>query len=140
MTLSRFGVSMPEDLLAQFDRLVQDKGYANRSEAVRDMVRQSLVTQEWEEDDPDAERVAVVVMVYDHHRSELSHKLTHAQHEARGSVVVALHYHLDPCNCLEVVLLKGKGRDVLSVGEHLVATKGVKFGRLLKATTGRCLL
>ena len=139
MSLSRFGVSMPADLLREFDRLSSKRGYGNRSEAVRDMVRQWLVEEEWEArfEDEDGERVAVVVIVYDHERSELSQKLTHVQHDNVGVVVTSLHLHMDHHNCLEVILLRGPARDVSSLGESLIATRGVLFGKLVKATSGR---
>lgn len=142
MSVSRFGVSMPEELLLDFDRLRTGKGYANRSEAVRDMVRQWLVEEEWAapEGDENEERVAVVVIVYDHERSELSQKLTHVQHEKVGVVVTSLHLHMDRHNCLEVILLRGPANDVSGLGESLIATRGVLFGKLVKATSGRGIL
>ena len=139
MSLSRFGVSMPVELLREFDRLSSKRGYGNRSEAVRDMVRQWLVEEEWEalSEDEDEECVAVVVIVYDHERSELSQKLTHVQHDNVGVVVTSLHLHMDHHHCLEVILLRGPARDVSSLGESLIATRGVLFGKLVKATSGR---
>lgn len=137
MAVHRFGVSMPGEQLEGFDRLLAAKGYNNRSEAVRDMVRQWMVEDEWEHpEDDDEERVAVVVIVYDHDRSELSQKLTHVQHEQVGAVVTALHLHLDKHNCLEVILLRGVSRQVYHLGRSIIATRGVKFGKLVLATTG----
>ncbi len=135
--LERIGVSLEDELLAQFDKLIADKGYVNRSEAIRDLIRDTLVQRSWSESDGREERVAVVVLVYDHDSSSLAQKLAHIQHENFGAVVSALHVHMDEHNCLEVLVLRGRGRDVISMGEGLVSTKGVKYGKLVPATTGR---
>ena len=136
--LERIGISLEKDLLAQFDRLIDEKGYVNRSEAVRDLIRDSLVQREWV-DDAKGEKVAVVTLVYDHDSASLAQKLAHIQHGNHRAVVSALHVHLDPHNCLEVLILRGKARDVLAMGEGLVSTKGVKYGKLVPATTGQDL-
>ena len=121
--LERVGISLEDSLLAQFDRLIKRRGYANRSEAIRDLIREQMVQQEWTEHGKDsAERVAVVMLVYDHDSSGLAQKLTHIQHEHHGTVVSALHVHLDAHNCLEVLILRGGGSDILSMGEGLVST------------------
>lgn len=138
--LERVGISLEDSLLAQFDRLIRRRGYANRSEAIRDLIREQMVQQEWAEHGKDnTERVAVVMLVYDHDSSSLAQKLTHIQHEHHGTVVSALHVHLDPHNCLEVLILRGAASEILSMGENLVSTKGVKFGKVMPATTGRHL-
>ena len=137
--LERVGISLEDDLLHQFDGLIAEKGYVNRSEAIRDLIRDVLVQREWSRSEAKDERVAVVTLVYDHDASSLAHKLAHIQHENFRAVVSSLHVHLDPHNCLEVLVLRGRARDVISMGEGLVSTKGVKFGRLLPATTGQAL-
>lgn len=137
--LERVGISLEDTLLEQFDKLIRKRGYENRSEAVRDLIREKLVEREWEEADEDAERVAVVMLVYDHDASHLAQKLTHIQHEHHRSVVSALHVHLDHHNCLEVLILRGKAASILAMGDSLVSAKGVKFGRVMPATTGRDL-
>ena len=138
--LERVGISLEDSLLAQFDRLIKRRGYANRSEAIRDLIREQMVQQEWAEHGKDnTERVAVVMLVYDHDSSSLAQKLTHIQHEHHGTVVSALHVHLDEHNCLEVLILRGGASEILSMGESLVSTKGVKFGKVMPATTGRHL-
>ncbi len=137
--IERIGVSLEPDLLAQFDRLIAQKGYASRSEAIRDLIRDALVQREWSESGGAEERVAVATLVYDHDSSSLAQKLAHIQHENHRAVVSALHVHMDPHNCLEVLVLRGRGADVLAMGEGLVSTKGVKFGRLVPATTGQDL-
>ncbi len=136
--LERIGVSLEDDLLAKFDRLIAEKGYENRSEAIRDLIRDALVQRAWSTDAGQREeRVAVVTLVYDHDSSSLAQKLAHIQHENHKAVVSALHVHMDEHNCLEVLVLRGRGRDVLAMGEGLVSTKGVKFGRVVPATTGQ---
>ncbi|HVO18070.1 MAG TPA: nickel-responsive transcriptional regulator NikR [Anaeromyxobacter sp.] len=137
--LERIGISLEDDLLAQFDRLIAGKGYVNRSEAVRDLIREALVHREWSEAAGREERVAVVALVYGHDSSSLAQKLAHIQHENHKAVVSALHVHMDEHNCLEVLVLRGRGREVLSMGEGLISTKGVKFGKLVPATTGQAL-
>ncbi len=137
--IERIGISLEDDLLAQFDGLVERKQYATRSEAVRDLIRDALVQRAWAEGDGREERVAVVTLVYDHDSSSLAQKLAHIQHENHKAVVSALHVHMDEHNCLEVLVLRGKARDVLRMGEGLVATKGVKFGKVVPATTGQGL-
>ncbi len=136
--LERIGISLEEDLLAQFDRLIAEKGYVNRSEAIRDLIRDSLVQREWAEGGRE-EKVAVVTLVYDHDSASLAQKLAHIRHENHRAVVSALHVHLDPHNCLEVLVLRGKGKDVSAMGDGLVSTKGVKYGKVVPATTGEGL-
>ena len=137
--LVRFGISITDDLLLRFDRLIADKGYVNRSEAIRDLIRDTLVQREWSRADGAEERVAVATLVYDHDASSLAQKLAHIQHENHRAVVSALHVHLDAHNCLEVLVLRGRARDVVRMGEGLVSTKGVKYGKLVPATTGQSL-
>jgi CopG family transcriptional regulator, nickel-responsive regulator len=137
--LEGIGVSLEDELLARFDELIAEKGYVNRSEAIRDLIRDALVQRSWSESDGREERVAVVTLVYDHDSSSLAQKLAHIQHENHKAVVSALHVHLDPHNCLEVLVLRGRGKDVIRMGEGLASTKGVKYGKLVPATTGQDL-
>jgi CopG family nickel-responsive transcriptional regulator len=137
--LERIGISLEEGLLSQFDRLIADKGYVNRSEAIRDLIRDALVQREWSEAGGREERVAVVTLVYDHDSSSLAQKLAHIQHRNHKAVVSALHVHMDAHNCLEVLVLRGRAQEVLAMAEGLVSTRGVKFGRLVPATTGQTL-
>jgi CopG family nickel-responsive transcriptional regulator len=137
--IERIGVSLEKDLLSQFDRLIADKGYVNRSEAIRDLIRDALVQREWSESKGREERVAVAVLVYDHESSSLAQKLAHIQHENHRAVVSALHIHMDEHNCLEVLVLRGSAREVVGMGDGLVSTKGVKYGKLVPATTGQTL-
>jgi CopG family nickel-responsive transcriptional regulator len=137
--IERIGISLEDDLLGRFDQMIAQKGYVNRSEAVRDLIRDALVQREWSESSGSEERVAVVTLVYDHDASSLAQKLAHIQHENHRAVVSALHVHMDEHNCLEVLVLRGRARDVVRMGEGLVSTKGVKYGRVVPATTGQSL-
>lgn len=135
--LVRFGVSMDNRLLKQFDQQIERKGYVNRSEAVRDLVRNALVEDQWT--NSDEETVGTVTIVYDHHTRDLADKLTEHQHSHHNAVVSALHVHLDAHNCLEVIVLKGKAGEVRNIADELIGAKGVKHGKLVSTTTGRDL-
>jgi len=132
--LVRFGVSMEAELLEAFDGLIARKGYANRSEAIRDLIREGLVEEEWR---GGRERTCgALCLVYDHHSHDLSHKLTHAQHEALGEIISTLHVHLDHDNCMEIVVMRGRPRELQDLADRMISTRGVKYGRLMIATTG----
>jgi CopG family nickel-responsive transcriptional regulator len=135
----RFGISIDERLLEKFDRHIDDKGYRNRSEAVRDLIRNALVEEQWLRDDQE-EMVGTVSLVYDHHTRELSDKLTEQQHSHHRNIISALHVHLDAHHCLEVVVIKGRGREIKRLADELIGTKGVKHGKLMTTTTGEGLL
>lgn len=134
MTAIRFGVSIDENLLRQFDRLIEEKGYGNRSEAVRDLMRDALVEREWSRDDE--ETVGTVTLVYNHHTRDLSDKLTEHQHSHHQAIVSVLHVHLDAHNCLEVAVVRGSAQEVRRLADELIGTKGVKHGKLVMTTTG----
>ncbi len=132
--LVRFGVSMESDLLQGFDALIARKGYANRSEALRDLIREALVEQEWQSGQ---ERTCgAVCLVYNHHSHDLAHKLTHLQHESLSEIVSTLHVHLDHDNCMEIVVLRGQASELQALADKIVSTRGVKYGKLMIATTG----
>lgn len=135
--VSRFGVSIEENLLTKFDRLISRKGYQNRSEALRDLIRESLVQEEWEEGKK--ETVGTIAIVYSHHTRELSRTLTDMQHRYYRSILSSLHIHLDEHNCLEVLVVRGKGAEIKKISDRLIGTKGVKHGRLSLTTTGKNL-
>lgn len=132
--LSRIGVAIDADLLKKFDNLIGRRGYTNRSEAFRDLIRDELVEQSWES--PDANVVGTVTLVYDHHVRLLSEKLTGLQHDFHQSILSTLHVHLDHDTCLEVLVVRGKSADVRKVADSLISTKGVKHGRLTITTSG----
>lgn len=134
--LVRFGVAMDEALLERFDSLVARRGTAaNRSEAIRDLVRDALVEAEWEQST--SEIVGTVTMVFDHHANDLAERLDSIQHAHHDKVVSTLHVHLDAHNCLEVLVIRGASGDVREIAEALLGTKGVKHGKLVTTTTGR---
>lgn len=132
--LSRIGVAIDTDLLDKFDRLIGQRGYTNRSEAFRDLIRDELVEKTWES--PDSHVVGTVTLVYDHHVRMLNEKLTSIQHDYHHAILSTLHVHLDHDNCLEVLVVKGRAGDVRKVADSLISTKGVKHGRLTITTTG----
>lgn len=132
--ITRFGVSIPARLLDRFDEHIRGGGYANRSEALRDLIRDYLVEREWESD---VETVGTVTLVYNHHVRELADALTNIQHEMRGAIVSTLHVHLDHDLCLEVIVVKGKSNRIRRMADRLIGLKGVVHGRLTAATVGR---
>ena len=132
--LARIGVAIDSALLAQFDELINGRGYTNRSEAFRDLIRDELVRKSWES--ADTEVVGTVTLVYDHHVRMLSEKLTDMQHDHHKNILSTLHVHLDHDNCLEVLIVKGKAGAVQKIADALISTKGVKHGRLTITTTG----
>lgn len=132
--IERIGISLDSKLLAQFDRLIEGKGYSNRSEAVRDLIREKLIEQEWTA--PEGETVATVLLVYEHETMELSQKLTELEHEEFHWIVSSMHVHMDHDNCLEIVVLRGPGRKIQKLGERLISTRGVKHGRFVPGTLG----
>jgi CopG family nickel-responsive transcriptional regulator len=133
--LTRFGVSIDSQLIKKFDALIGRKGYATRSEAIRDMIRDSLVGQEWEAED--RETVGTITIVFNHHTRELEHALTDMQHKSFHQIISALHVHLDAHNCLEVLVVKGKSQEIKKIADRLIGTRGVKHGKLTMTTTGK---
>lgn len=133
----RFGVSMDSKLLKDFDKLISKKGYANRSEAIRDLVRDSLVMEEWELGTK--EIVGTITLVFSHDTRELTDILTDLQHQYYKSIVSTTHVHLNEHNCLEVLIIKGKGSNIKEIADRLIGTKGVMHGKLTLTTTGKDL-
>lgn len=130
----RFGVSLPAELIDRFDKHIESKGYKNRSEAIRDIMRERLVEEEWENES--GEVVGTITIVYDHHTRELSGNLTDLQHHHSDMIVCATHIHLDAHNCLEAIVVKGSATEVRKIADMLISTKGVKHGKLVCTTTG----
>ncbi len=126
--IERIGVSVESDLLNNFDRLIDKKGYPNRSEALRDLIRMSL--SENELNDPFAEAVGGIFMVYDHHTTGLSYKLNQMQHSHFYHIITSTHIHLDHHNCLEIIVLKGKVAEIQKLADQLGAVKGVKISKV----------
>lgn len=136
--LTRFGVSIDDQLIRKFDSLIARKGYATRSEAIRDMIRDTLVEEEWETEN--RETVGTITIVYNHHTRELDHALNDIQHQSFHQIVSALHIHLDAHNCLEVLVVRGKSREIKHIADRLIGTKGVKHGKLTMTTSGKELV
>jgi CopG family nickel-responsive transcriptional regulator len=132
--LSRIGVAIDSDLLKKFDHLIASRGYTNRSEAFRDLIREELVQRTWER--PESNVVGTVTLVYDHHVRMLKEKLTDLQHSHFHQILSTLHVHLDHDNCLEVLVVRGKAAAVKKIADALISTKGVKHGRLTLTSTG----
>lgn len=128
----RFSVSTESRLLDRFDALIAEQGYVNRSEAIRDLIRSALVEEALTDEGSPA--VGTVTLVYDHHFSDLSDKLTEHQHTHHESIVSTLHIHLDHHHCLEVIVLRGKAGEIRRLADSLIGTKGVKHGRFVATT------
>jgi CopG family nickel-responsive transcriptional regulator len=131
--IKRFGVSIEEKLLESFDRLIEQKRYMTRSEAIRDLIRASLVELQME--NGDEEMIGTVTLVFNHHVRDLSDKLTEQQHAHSDKIISALHVHLDAHNCLEVLVVRGTSREVKQIADELIGVKGVKHGKLVMTST-----
>jgi len=131
--LSRTGVSLEDDLLQEFDRLISKRGYANRSEAFRDLIREALLSERVKSNKP---VVGALTIVYDHHVPNLAQKLTEVQHHASAMILAATHIHLDHNYCLEVIIMKGRGRDLQAVADGMLALRGVELGKLVLTNSG----
>jgi len=132
--LIRFGVSIENHLLEKFDQLIQQRNYSNRSEAIRDLIRNELVQQEWK--DEEAEAVGTVTIIYDHHVRDLSSILTSVQHDFNEQIISTMHVHLDHHNCLEVLAVRGRTKTIRQIADALISIKGVKHGKLVMTTRG----
>lgn len=130
----RFGVSIDEKLLKWFDSIISEKGYVNRSEAIRDLIRDMMVTDKVE--NPEAEAIGTLTLVYSHEVRELADKLNDIQHHFHHIIVSTVHVHLDEHNCLEVLILRGKISDINTIADRLLAVKNVRHGKLTVTTTG----
>jgi CopG family nickel-responsive transcriptional regulator len=133
----RFTVSLPASLMRTLDRLRSARRYSNRSESVRDLCRAELVKNEWQEQR--GETIGVLVLIYDHHTRALADKLTDIQHDSHAMISSALHVHLDRHTCLEVIPLRGGAQAIQRVANQLLSIKGVRYGQLVPATTGKSL-
>lgn len=134
--LVRFGVSIEESLVDKFDGLIDGKGFDNRSEALRDLIRRELVKEDWEKN---KEVAGALVFIYDHHKHDLSHKLTHIQHDYQKTIISSQHIHLDHNNCLEILALKGNSNYVKKLEDSIRSIKGVKHVSLTMSSTGRSI-
>lgn len=134
--LVRTGLSLERDLLKKFDETIAKRGYQNRSEAVRDLIREHLVSE-----DVDQNKViaGTLTMVYDHHRPNLAERLIEIQHQAHTQVLAATHVHLDHHNCLEVIIMKGRSAELRQIADQILSLRGVKHGKFVITTTGKDL-
>ncbi|HOK06250.1 MAG TPA: nickel-responsive transcriptional regulator NikR [Syntrophales bacterium] len=123
----RFGVSLEKDLLQRFDRLIREKRYTSRSEAIRDLIRQEMIKKEWEEG---GQVAGAITFIYDHHKRNLLNRIMDLQHDYNKIIVSTQHIHLDHNNCLEVVAVRGTAGEVLELADALKALKGVRHGTL----------
>ncbi len=134
--ITRFSVSLDADLLAQFDQQIASEGCPTRSKAVADLIRQSLVREQWRGGD---EVAAAIILVYDHHKRDLGNRLTHVQHDHHELIISSQHIHLDHHNCLETIIVRGRPAAVESLARQIKAVKGVKYAALAAASTGQDL-
>lgn len=129
MPVERVGVSFEPELLEKFDKLIKTKGYTNRSEAIRDLVRKSIIEAEIETDDGDV--VGTLTIIYDHDVGDVTDQLQHYQHFHLSDIVATTHVHMEKHTCLEVLVLQGKAKNVGKLADHIRAIKGVKHGDLV---------
>lgn len=134
--LKRFSISLEEELLDIFDEHIKAHSYSNRSEAIRDLIRKAFVQKEWEADKP---VMGVISLVYDHHQHKLQEKVTVVQHDFHHQIVSTTHVHMDHHNCLEVIVVRGKAKEVKDLADKLAALKGVRDANLAMSSTGKAL-
>ena len=135
--LQRFGVSIESDLLESFDQLVSQRGYATRSEALRDLIRDALVQSRVTALAEKQDVLGSLTLVYDHHAKELTDQMADIQHRRHGMVVSVLHVHISRDDCMEVIVLRGKASQVRELADSLISLKGVKHGKLFITVPGR---
>ncbi|ESP62709.1 Nickel responsive regulator NikR [Smithella sp. ME-1] len=134
--LVRFGVSLEEDLLVKFDNHIKKNKYTNRSEALRDMIREELIKKEWTEN---KEVTGAITLVYDHHTRELVNKVLDVQHDHHDCILSTQHIHLDHHNCFEIIVTKGKSKEIEVLYQKLKSIKSVKHAGFMMATKGKDL-
>ena len=127
--ITRFGVSIEPDLLKKYDKTIKQKGYNNRSEAIRDLVRKNLIKEK--NMDPESKAIGTLTMIYDHHTGMLTNKLLDLQHDHHKEILSTTHIHINHHNCLEVLVLKGKTKNIQKLADNIKALKGIKHGELV---------
>jgi len=127
----RFGVSIGESLLKKCDDLIEEKGYTNRSEAIRDLIRDKLVKSEWEDKTSSGDAIGTITIIYDHHTREIGDRLTDIAHDQHNLVISTMHVHLTHSSCLEVMVVKGTGDHIRHFADNMISTRGVKHGKLV---------
>lgn len=129
MKVSRIGVSLPKNLLDKFDSMTEGMGYANRSEAIRDAVREYMLKNELREET--GERIGIVTLIYDHHAHGVSEVLTDLQHNYTEEIKSSIHFHLDKHNCMEIIITRGESKRIKEIKDKLTAVSGVKHSDLI---------
>ena len=132
--LFRFGVSLEKELLDKFDHLIREKNYTNRSEALRDLIRQELVKKQWQQG---KEVAGAIIIIYDHHKREVLNKATDIQHDFQKLIISTQHIHLDHDNCLEIIAVRGRPKEAQRLTDNLKSIKGVKHATLSMSSTGK---
>jgi CopG family transcriptional regulator, nickel-responsive regulator len=132
--LVRFGVSLERTLLEKFDTFIRERNYTNRSEAIRDLIRQELIKKEWLQGEDVA---GTITLIYDHHKRDLQGKLTDIQHDYQKLIISTQHIHLDHDNCLEIIAARGKPANLQKLADNIKAIKGVKHGALSMSSVGK---
>ena len=127
--ITRFGVSIEPDLLKKFDKVIKKKGYTNRSEAIRDIIRKDIIIEK--NKDPNLESIGTLTMIYDHHAGNLTNRLLDLQHGHTKEILSTTHIHIDHHNCLEVLVLKGKTSNLQKLADNIKSLKGIKHGELV---------
>jgi len=133
--LKRFGISIEESLLKRFDTLIANKGYDNRSEAIRDLIREKLVDDEWEHEE--GEKIGTVTLVYNHHKRGISENLNDIQHHMHECIISTMHVHLDEDNCIELIALRGDAQKLIKLVNKLISLKGIRHGKFVITTSGK---
>ncbi|NIA29589.1 MAG: nickel-responsive transcriptional regulator NikR [Actinobacteria bacterium] len=136
-SLTRFGMSLDSTLLDRFDKLISRTGQKNRSEAIRDLIRDALVRYDWKQER--GEKVGTITLIYDHHAGDISEKMTELEHHYHQIVISQMHIHLDHDNCLEVLAVRGEAAEIYKIANELIGMKGVKHGKLVATTSGKNL-
>lgn len=131
--VARIAVSIEENLLKQFDEFRVKQGYTNRSQIVQDLIRNYIIEEKWESNE---KAMGTITLAFDHHTNDLAERLTAIQHDYHSEIISNMHAHLDEDNCLEVIMVKGKGKDIRELSNRLISTRGVKHGKLTLTTGG----
>lgn len=134
--LMRIGVSLPDNLLGRFDDIIERRGYSSRSEGIRDAIRNYILHYEWM-NEVEGDRIGVITIIYDHDQRGLVNNLTDIQHDFMDIIQSSVHIHLDHDNCMEIILLRGDGKDVKGFAEKMMSLKGVKHVKLNTITPGK---
>lgn len=135
--LIRFGISMEKELLERLDQEIVKRGYPNRSEAIRDLIRNQLVEIDWSRDEEEV--AGTITIIYNHHVKGLSDLLLELQHDHHAMIISVMHVHLEHDHCLEVMVIKGPAAEARELAGRLIGVKGVKHGKLTITSTGKRL-